>query len=124
MGGISIHVRFSFGSSECFYCSSNFILSKNKNFRFSQISFIKSIDLKISIFEKVFPSNLSILEFNLLYFISLSVYHNLAYKQNYILFLKMLTRYLNIVLINFHKTDLFFFRIITLIPIEFMRVKS
>lgn len=124
MGGVSIHARFSFGSSECFYCSSNFILSKNKNFRFSQISFIKSIDLKISIFEKVFPSNLSILEFNLLYFISLSVYHNFAYKQNYILFLKMLTRYLNIYLINFHKTDLFFFRIITLTPIEFMRVKS
>lgn len=101
-----------------------YIIKKNKNFIFSQVSFIKSIDLKISIFEKVFPSNLSILEFNLLYFISLSVYHNFAYKPNYILFLKMLTTYLNIYLINFHKTDLFFFRIITLTPIEFMRFKS
>lgn len=72
MGGVSIHVRFSFGNSECFYCSSNFILSKKKNFRFSQVSFIKSIDLKISIFENVLSNNLSILEFNLLSFISLS----------------------------------------------------
>ena len=72
MGGVSIHVRFSFGSSECFYCSSNFILSKKQEFWFNQVSFIKSIDLRISIFEKVLPTNLSILEFNLLSFISLS----------------------------------------------------
>ena len=45
---------------------------KNKNFRFSQVSFIKSIDKKISIFENVLSNNLSILEFNLPYFISLS----------------------------------------------------
>ena len=72
MGGVSIHVRFSFGSSECFSARQTLYYQKNKNFRFIQVSFIKSIDLKISIFEKVLQFNLSILEFNLLSFISLS----------------------------------------------------
>lgn len=124
MGGVSIMSDSLSGAQSAFAARQTLYYQKNKNFRFSQVSFIKSIDLKISIFEKVLPTNLSILEFYLLYFISLSVYHNFAYKQNNILFLKMLTTYLNIYLINFHKTDLFFFRIITLTPIEFMRVKS
>ena len=94
MGGVSIMSDSLSGAQSAFLLIKLYII-KNKNFRFSQVSFIKSIDLKISIFEKVFQSNLSILEFNLLYFISLSVYHNFAYKQNYILFLKMLTTYLN-----------------------------
>ena len=60
------------GAQNGFAARQTLYYQKNKNFRFSQVSFIKSIDLKISIFEKVFPSNLSILEFNLLSFISLT----------------------------------------------------
>lgn len=60
------------GAQSAFTARQTLYYQKNKNFRFSQVSFIKSIDLKISIFEKVLPTNLSILEFNLPYFISLS----------------------------------------------------
>ena len=58
------------GTQSAFTAHQTLYYQKNKNFRFSQVSFIKSIDLRISIFEKVLPTNLSILEFNLL-----SVYH-------------------------------------------------
>ena len=60
------------GAQSAFAARQTLYYQKNKNFRFSQVSFIKSVDLKISIFEKVLPTNLSILEFYLLYFISLS----------------------------------------------------
>ena len=60
------------GAQSAFTAHLTLYYQKNKNFRFSQVAFIKSIDLKISIFEKVLPTNLSILEFNLLSFISLS----------------------------------------------------
>ena len=72
MGGVSIMSDSLSGAQNGFTARQTLYYQKNKNFRFSQVSFIKSIDLKISIFEKVFQSNLSILEFNLLYFISLS----------------------------------------------------
>ena len=72
MDGVSIMSDSLSGAQNGFTAHQTLYYQKNKNFRFSQVSFIKSIDLKISIFEKVFPSNLSILEFNLLSFISLS----------------------------------------------------
>lgn len=72
MGGVSIMSDSLSGTQSAFTAHQTLYYQKNKNFRFSQVSFIKSIDLKISIFEKVLPTNLSILEFNLLYFISLS----------------------------------------------------
>ena len=72
MGGVSIMSDSLSGAQSAFTARQTLYYQKNKNFRFSQVSFIKSIDLKISIFEKVLPTNLSILEFNLLSFISLS----------------------------------------------------
>ena len=72
MDGVSIMSDSLSGAQNGFTARQTLYYQKNKNFRFSQVSFIKSIDLKISIFEKVFQSNLSILEFNLLSFISLS----------------------------------------------------
>ena len=72
MGGVSIMSDSLSGAQSAFTAHQTLYYQKNKNFRFSQVSFIKSIDLKISIFEKVLPTNLSILEFNLLSFISLS----------------------------------------------------
>ena len=74
MGGVSIMSDSLSGAQNGFTARQTLYYQKNKNLRFSQVSFIKSIDLKISIFEKVFQSNLSILEFNLLYFISLSYF--------------------------------------------------
>ena len=71
MGGVSIMSDSLSGAQSAFLLIKLYII-KNKNFRFSQVSFIKSIDLKISIFENVLSNNLSILEFNLLSFISLS----------------------------------------------------
>ena len=60
------------GAQSAFTARQTLYYQKNKNFRFSQVSFIKSIDLKIKKFKKVLPTNLSILEFNLLSFIRLS----------------------------------------------------
>ena len=40
------------GAQSAFTARQTLYYQKNKNFRFSQVSFIKSIDLKISIFEK------------------------------------------------------------------------
>ncbi len=72
MDGVSIMSDSLSGAQNGFTARQTLYYQKNKNFRFSQVSFIKSVDLKISIFEKVLPTNLSILEFYLLYFISLS----------------------------------------------------
>ena len=72
MGGVSIMSDSLSGAQSAFTARQTLYYQKKKNFRFSQVSFIKSIDLKISIFEKVLPTNLSILEFYLLSFISLS----------------------------------------------------
>ena len=72
MDGVSIMSDSISGAQNGFTARQTLYYQKNKNYRISQVSFIKSVELKISIFEKVLPTNLSILEFYLLYFISLS----------------------------------------------------
>ena len=52
MDGVSIMSDSLSGAQNGFTARQTLYYQKNKNFRFSQVSFIKSVDLKISIFEK------------------------------------------------------------------------